>query len=300
MGGDDEQTTETTNSPWGPYAENLENVFGRANTLSQTPGSFFGGQTYAGFDPLQAQGMQGQLDYAGGGLQDQVAGFQDASQFALNAPDVANNPYIGGMADVIGNRLQSNLDTSMGNIRDRMIDSGQTGGSRHGVAQGIAIEGNQQALGDALAGLYGGAYGQGLSAQGSALGMAPQTAQLGMLPGQVQSSIGGQMQGMEQRGIDEAMQRHSFSQNEPWDRLSKYNSMLSGGQGYGSTSSTTTQANDPFGQLLGVGMMGAGAMTGNPSMMMGGFGGAMGAGANPMDAYRSTQVNPYTQTMNMW
>jgi len=268
--GDDEQTTETESKPWGPYAENLQNVFGKAKTLSQEPGSFFGGQTYAGFDPLQAQGMQGQLDYAGGGLQDQVAGFQDASQFALNAPDVANNPYVGGMADVIGSRLQSNLDTSMGNIRDRMIDSGQTAGTRHGVAQGIAIGENQQALGDALANLYGGAYGQGLSAQGSALGMAPQTAQLGMLPGQVQLGIGGQMQGMEQRGIDEAMQRHAFEQDEPWDRLGRYKSMLSGAEGFGSSSSTTTQDSNPFGQILGLGMLGAGAMTGNPMLAGGG------------------------------
>jgi len=281
MGGkSSKQTSTQTSSPWAGVQPHLRNVFGGAEELSGQPQQFFPGQTYAGMDPLQQQGMQSQLDYAGGGLGNQVGAAQQAQLSALQAPDVANNPYLSAQADVIQNRLGRNFNEQlMPGIRDQMMGAGQTGSSRHGVAQGIAARGTQEALGSSLADLYGGAYGQGLQAQSAAMGMSPQMAQLGMMPGQVQQQIGGQMRAEDQRGIDEAVARHDFEQTEPWDRLSRYNSLLGGGAGYGTTTSTSKQPSNMFGNVLGAGMMGLGMMSGNPMMAMSGAGGLFGGGA---------------------
>lgn len=269
FGGGDKKTTSTsTSAPWAAVVPHLKNVFGTAEQLAGQPGQFFPGQTYAELDPLQQQGMQAQLGYAGGGMGDQISAAQAAQMSALQAPDIAANPYIGGIADVMASRLSRNLSENiMPGLQAGAIGAGQSGGSRQGIAEGIAARGTQEALGASLADLYGGAYGQGLQARGQAMGMAPQMAQMGMMPGQVQQQVGGQMRTEAQRPIEEAMARHQFEQQEPWQRLGQYNQMLSGGQGYGTTTGTTTQPSQGmFGNLLGAGMMGAGMLTGNPMM----------------------------------
>lgn len=282
-GGEQESTTTQSAKPWAKLTPYLTDVFRQAKRLSDTPGQFYPGQTYADFDPLQLQGMQGQLDYAGGALPGQIAQAQQAQSGALNAPDVANNPYIAGMADTITSRLGRNFSENlMPAIGDSALMAGQSGGSRQGVAQGIAARGTQEATGDALAGLYGGAYGQGLQAQGNALQRAPQMAQYGLMPSQIQQGIGGMYQGQEQRGIDEGIARQNFANQEPWNRLGNYSNLLAGGQGYGTTTGTTTQSGGGgglFGNLLGAGMTAAGVMSGNPGMAMSGMGSMFGGGA---------------------
>jgi len=279
FGGDEETTSTQTSAPWAELQPHLKNIFGRAEGLAGQPQQFFPGQTYAGLNPYQQQGMQSQLGYAGGGLADQVGAAQQAQLGALQAPDVANNPYIGGVADTITDRLNRNFSENlMPGIQGGATMAGQSGGSRQGVAEGIAARGTQEALGSSLNQLYGDAYGRGLQAQSAAMGMAPQMAQLGMMPGQVQQQVGGQMRAEDQMGIDEAVARHDFEQQEPWQRLGQYNALLGGGQGYGSTTSTTTQPSQGlFGNLLGAGMMGVGMMTGNPMMALGGAGNLFGS-----------------------
>lgn len=275
MGGKSEESESTqTSAPWAAIQPYLKDVFGQAQDLNQQGMSYFPGQTYAGFDPLQTQGQQGVLDYASQ-YPGMLAPYQQASQQMLNAPDVANNPYISGMADTIESRLNRNLQENLiPGVTQNALMAGQPSGSRAGVAEGIATRGTQEAIGSSLSDLYGGAYGQGLTAQTNALSMSPQMLQMGMVPSQIQQQVGAQRQGMEQSGIDEAVNRQQYNQNAPWDALSRYNALLSGGLPFGTATTNSTQSGGGglFGDLLGAGMSVAGLMTGNPMMAMGGLG----------------------------
>ena len=70
------------------------------------------------------------------------------------------NPYLPGIADSITQRLNENYERMLMPIADQAIGAGGLGGSRQGVAQGIAMEGTQDALASALSGLYGDAWNQ--------------------------------------------------------------------------------------------------------------------------------------------
>jgi hypothetical protein len=232
------QTTVQKTSPWEGVQPHLLKVYEEAQRQYNQPMEFFGGQTYADMNPTQTQGLQSQLNYAQGMMGD-INATRQAQMNALNAPDVANNPYIGGVADTITQRMNRNFQENLlPAISGGAIQAGQPGGSRQGVAQGVAARGTQEALGGALSDLYGNAYSQGLDAQGRALALAPQTAQLGMLPGQSMYNIGQIQRAEDQRPITEAMARHEFAQNEPWERLAKYSGLLGTGLGYGTTSTT--------------------------------------------------------------
>lgn len=72
---------------------------------------------------------------------------------------MATNPYLPQQAQAVTQQANNNLfNYQLPQINSGAIAAGGFGGSRHGVAQGLAIGQTNQALSGALAGLYGGAY----------------------------------------------------------------------------------------------------------------------------------------------
>ena len=71
------------------------------------------------------------------------------------------NPYLQGQAQAITNQVNQNLQTQqLPGINTNAIAAGGFGGSRHGIAQGLAIGNTNQGLSNSLANLYGNAYAQ--------------------------------------------------------------------------------------------------------------------------------------------
>lgn len=71
------------------------------------------------------------------------------------------NPYLGDQANAITSQVTKNLQRNiLPGINSGAIAAGGFGGSRQGIAQGLAIGDTNQGLSNALAGLYGNAYGQ--------------------------------------------------------------------------------------------------------------------------------------------
>jgi hypothetical protein len=69
------------------------------------------------------------------------------------------NPYIPAQAQAITNQVNQNLQQQqLPGINSGAIAAGGFGGSRHGIAQGLAIGQSNQAIGNSLANLYGQAY----------------------------------------------------------------------------------------------------------------------------------------------
>lgn len=72
---------------------------------------------------------------------------------------MAMNPYLSDQASAITSAANQNLNLGiMPGINHNATMAGGYGGSRHGVAQGIAAGMTQQGITNSLANLYGGAY----------------------------------------------------------------------------------------------------------------------------------------------
>lgn len=121
-----------------------------------------------------------------------VGAAQESWQRGLN-PGL--DPYVGAMIESGQNDLtQDYLRNIMPAISDQAQATGGYGGSRQGVAQGIAAEGLMEAQGDLSARLLSQAYQDSLGQQRAAWNAAPSMAGLGLMPSQLQQDIGGQYQ----------------------------------------------------------------------------------------------------------
>lgn len=94
---------------------------------------------------VQARQSQGALDPTGA-----------MSRMLSGRPD---NPYLNQQASAITNQLTRNLNEQvMPGLRSEALAAGQYGGSRQGIAEGLAASRLNQDLAPALTNLYGGAY----------------------------------------------------------------------------------------------------------------------------------------------
>jgi hypothetical protein len=142
--------------------------------------------------PLEQQGQQAAVDYAGQ-LNPQLQAAQGAQQF-LTSPNILSpesNPYLAQTAKAATSPImQALMEQILPNIRSGAVGAGGYGGSRQGIAEGIAGRGALQQIGDTTANIYSQAYGQGLNAMQGGLQAAPQTAALGLLPSQIMQQVG--------------------------------------------------------------------------------------------------------------
>jgi len=160
----------------------LQDLFSRAQDFSQGPS----------LSPLEQQGQQQQLGVAEN-LSPFIQGAQGAGQF-LTSTDLLSpqsNPFLAAQGQAAIRPLFQQLTESiLPSIRSGAINAGQFGSNRQGIAEGIASRGALQTAGDTLSNLFSGAYGQGLNALQGGLQLAPQTAALGLLPGQIMQQVG--------------------------------------------------------------------------------------------------------------
>lgn len=105
----------------------------------------------------QARNAQGQLNPT-----------QAIQQLLSGTP---NNPYLDQQAAAITGQLTRNLNENvMPGIRSEALASGQYGGSRQGIAEGLAASRMNQDLAPALTGLYGSAYENAQQRMGATAG----------------------------------------------------------------------------------------------------------------------------------
>lgn len=102
----------------------------------------------------QTQGQPAQGLQQGGAQSLGFGGPQGGSQ-----QQVGSNPYLQGQAQAIISQSNQNLQNNiLPGINSGAMAAGGYGGSRQGIAQGLAIQGQQQSLNNALANLYGQSY----------------------------------------------------------------------------------------------------------------------------------------------
>lgn len=210
----------------------MSSANGMAGLTNQLPGriqSIAGqqganvGQIGAESQVAQQQLMQMMAAMFGGTTGQMAAGNAQtgtALDFLLN-PDILNaqsNPYLQSYMDASVRPLtQQFANTILPGISQDAISAGGFGGSRQGIAEGLASQGLQQATGDITSRIGNEGYAQGLGAMISGLGAANTqqgqnlTALNQMFGTGIQGMLGGQQNrlastGQQQQGLASMMQ----------------------------------------------------------------------------------------------
>ena len=308
-GGSDKTTSQTSGStaPWKTQQPYLKTGFNAAAGLygQYADAPWYQGQLYAGMNGMQqgaadsaagyaqgqgmnlSQGMindsQQFLDQSGNFINNanRMANFNPADptqQNIQNAGQYADNPYLNGAIDAASRDVTRNLtEDVLPGINRQAAGAGNTNSSRTGVAEGIALRGAQDRLGDISSTIRADAYNSGLnlSEQGRQANMQ------GMLSGQstgldaqniavgrgmdlrnqgMQGSVnmldlmgraGDKYQQDSQGYADANYARWQGQYNQPWDSLSRYMGTV-GGQNWGTqTESSTTKPGSTMGAIQG-------------------------------------------------
>ena len=245
--------------PWDVAIPYIEGGFNQAKEMyNEYNPEFYSGETQAGFSPDQQTAQQGIRDFATQGAPQIMNPAMQAYQqgTSSNMLDVANNPYVNNMAQAAADRAMGSLSPQLAGIRGNAIQSGGYGGGRQGIAEGNALSGAADSANQAAAGIYSGAYGQGLGHQANTLGQTGSLMNAGFSPYGALNQSGGQQQGREQALIRDAMDKQQFEQNQPYDKFAKYQAGITGFSPFTSNagqSTSTTPGNSMMSNLGGLG-----------------------------------------------
>ncbi len=218
-------------------------------------------------DPLYARAT---------GVTSDVAGYQPTSFLNANLQGYMN-PFTQNIEDRAIDAANRSLRMSTNRIGDQARAAGAFGGSRQGIAEGVAASEAATGIGDLSARLRADAFNQAASQFGADQARAAQAAQLrmgaanqlGSLAQQQQAAriqdaslleqIGMQRQAMQQAQLDDAYNRYLERRNYPIEMLNLRLGATSATP-YGGTSTTTSTAPRQSGNSLMTGLGAAGTV----------------------------------------
>lgn len=235
-------TTQTTKSePWSGQQPYLQQIFAQAQQLyNNDRPQYYPGQQVASQTADTLAGQQAFRDAASGiGDMNQLAG-QAAAFNLTDGRDPANNPYLqSAIQAAIRPAQQALTDTggALSNIRSSAMASGAYGGTRQGIAEGLAQARFGQSALDTAASMSNAAYQSGQQQATTTLGLMPGLIQSAQVPGQMLSAVGAQNEGYQQALIEAAMNKWNFNENADRNALADYLQMVQGN--FGGTATTT-------------------------------------------------------------
>lgn len=208
---------------------------------SYQPGTYPGSQPVP-FDYWSLVGQGSALTAADMAQASNQQASQGLTYGLTQAMDVNNNPYLQKSVDAALGRIQNQYTDPggvMSQIRTGAENAGQYGGSRQGVAEGIAARELQHSLGDTAAQMYSDAYNKGQDTFARTLALSPQVVSSYSAPSVLQSQVGAQREGLAQAMEDYNAASRQWDFNAPWTPLENYANIVYGGGGSQSTSTAT-------------------------------------------------------------
>lgn len=174
-----------------------------------------------------------------------------------------SNPYLQNYANTIATNANNNLQQNiLPGINQQALANGGIGGSRQGIAQGLAIGNTQNAITNAQAQLFSNAYGQdqqynlGLGQLGLNSDIANQnfyTNQRGQ--DLQQANLGAQLASQANTGLyNQGQNLYNTGQTQfqaPYNALNYYANTLSPFSGLGGSQTSTTPTGSTVGNVLG-------------------------------------------------
>lgn len=244
------QTTQTTvqkSDPWSGVQPYLTSAYGTAQNLYENSGGpkLYEGQYTVDPDPLRLAAQNYQQNYALNQMPQDIGTIGSAYQNLLNAPNVENNPWLQGAATAATRPIMQQLNENiLPGIRTNAMNTGQYGGSRQGIAEGIAGGRAAQAVGDTTSRIYADAYNQGMESLAKGMMFGPTMIDLAQKPAGSLYNLASQRENIDQTRLNEQIKRFEYQQKLPYSQLSDYLQLLQGQQGGQSTQvGTGTQPN---------------------------------------------------------
>lgn len=244
-----DQSVKQENAPWKGVQPYLSEMYkGAQQDIYKTPTQYYSGQTYADFTPEQSQALDGVYQRAGAGspLVDSAQGYNQA---VLNGDYLrAGNPYMAAMSQGIGDAVQEQVGARFSGSGRRMGSPGE-------------VQTFQRDMANQLAPLQFAQYGQERSMQQDAAAMAPTLANQDYFDLEQALNAGNMQQQQNQLGITDDVNRFNYGQDEPYQRLTRYGSLLGMGSPFTATTSTSTGGGATPGAFdyAGLGMQGLSA-----------------------------------------
>lgn len=234
-----------------------------------------GDQAVAPFDPNQVAGQNSVLNSVPQ-AQKTIDSGANANQFLTSgaALDPATNPSLAAYQKSAVKPIYDNLnETTLPNLSANTATgaggiSANVGGSREGIAQGLATKAADETAGSTEANIANAGYGQGLNAMLSATGQAPTIAASSTIPGTIQSTVGDVQQQQQQSVLNANNASAQFAQFLPMLKAQFLTQLASGTPG-GSTTAVGTSNTDanPISQVIG-GASAAGGLAGGLSKLL--------------------------------
>lgn len=201
-----------------------------------------------------------------------------AMEYGLTgAMDVQNNPYLqSAITAALRPMTQQYVDPGgvLSSIRTNATDSGQFGGVRQGVAEGIAAGRYTQNASDMAGKMASAAYDKGQDTFARTLALAPQTMNLNNMPVSTLSGVGAQMEGLGQEEAAYLANQNMWNLNAPWAPLQNYANIVYGGA---SPSTTSTSSGEAVKKNRAMGALGGAASGAAIGSAVPGIGTAVGA-----------------------
>lgn len=249
-------TTSTTSStaPSAFQQPYIDTMLSQAQNLYNSTGpSYYPGETVAGFTQPEKTAQQ-LLSESVPLQQGQVASTALNNYTGLSqAADVKNNPYLAQAVQGATQPIWQQLtDYALPQIRRSYESAGQVGGSRQGIAEGLATGRTSQAALDTAAKMYSDAYNTGMATQTQALNLAPTVSALQGVPAETLSSVGAQERAMEQSKISEDVNRYTYNQNLPYNKLTEFANLVTKPLGGTGTSTVTAPTGSTAATDLGL------------------------------------------------
>jgi len=225
----------------------LSGTWGTAAPVAQSAA----GATGDAMKVQAAQTQGGQASAANAGLQYGLTG----------AMDVNNNPYLQSAMAAAIRPQQEALTQSLQQVGSAAQAQGAYGGSRQGIAEALALEKGQQAIGDTVAKMGSDAYTQGQQTFRTALGLAPQVQAMQTVPAETVQSVGAGQEERAQALADYLASKAAWDNEAQSRALQNYaNLVLGSGGSMATTTGTTPKTNTTLSTLGTLGSLGMMAM----------------------------------------
>lgn len=198
-----------------------------------------------------------------------------------------SNPYLQSyMQAAIRPITQSYVDPGgvMSQIRNEATATGQYGGSRQGIAEGVAAGRYAQAIGDELAKIANEGYRQGLDTFSRTMALAPTAMQATYTPAQTLSMVGASEEGRASELENYLANQRAWNMSSQWIPLQNYANMIYGGGSSGGIVTGTAPGMTTGQRLLGAMGGGLAGYTLGAGAAGDALAGALGLGAGALAA----------------
>lgn len=197
----------------GTYAQVVDNGAGpELNRSSIAP-----------FTPNEVAAQEGLVNAARTTLPEVADWTQQSYADALQLRDPSRNPYLPGAIEAAIRPVFENLTRSvLPNIRNEAVGVGGYGGSRQGIAEGLATsDATRQAM-DLSGNIMNNAWQFGNSQANQAMQLAPMIQGLQTAPSEIIGSVGAQQRAYEQALLDQLSSTYEYNQRLPYMNLAEY------------------------------------------------------------------------------